>query len=94
MAEPVLLYPCKVKKGGMMLQDKRKDLDGERQKRLLQKLVADLSHQDPNVYYMPTAGIAARLHETIKTGGRLAAEDREILQRLTLRDIEVLLSLH
>ncbi|MEM7596876.1 MAG: hypothetical protein AAF382_04205 [Pseudomonadota bacterium] len=77
-----------------MLQDKRKDLDGERQKRLLQKLVSDLSHENPNVYYMPTAGIAALLHETIKTGGRLAAEDRELLQRLTSRDIEVLLSLH
>ena len=77
-----------------MLQDKRKDLDGERQRRLLQKLVSDLSHENPNVYYMPTAGIAALLHETIKTGGRLSAEDRDLLQKLSVRDIEVLLSLH
>lgn len=77
-----------------VLQDKRKDLDGEKQKRLLQRLVADLSRENPNIYYMPTAGIAGILHDTIKTGGRLSAEDRELLQRLTLRDIEVLLSLH
>ncbi len=77
-----------------MLQDKRKDLDGERQKRLLQRLVSDLSHENPSVYYMPTAGIAGLIHETIKTGGRLNAEERGLLQRLTKRDIEVLLSLH
>lgn len=77
-----------------MLEEKRKDLDGEKQKRLLQRLVSDLSHANPNVYYMPTAGIAGLLHETIKTGGRLSPEDRALLQRLSLRDIEVLLSLH
>lgn len=76
------------------MKDKRKDLDGERQKVLLQKLVSDLSHENPNVYYMPTAGIAVLLHDTIQTGGRLSAEDRELLKRLTLRDIEVVLSLH
>ncbi len=77
-----------------MLHEKRKDLDGERQKRLLDKLVSDLSHEDPNIYYMPTAGIAALLHETIKSGGRLSTEERHLLERLSLRDIEVLLSLH
>ena len=77
-----------------MLQEKRKDLDGERQKRLLRKLMSDLSHANPNVYYMDTAGIAQLIHETIKTGGRLSAEDRDVLKRLTPRDIEVLLSLH
>lgn len=78
----------------MPLKDKRKDLDGERQKRLLQKLVSDLSHENQNVYYMPTSGIAALLHETIKHGGRLSADDRSLLQKLSVRDIEVLLSLH
>lgn len=76
------------------MKEKRTDLDGERQKRLLQKLVSILSHENQDVYYMPTAGIAALLHEAIKTGGRLNAEDRALLQRLSVRDIEVLLSLH
>ncbi|MEM9436443.1 MAG: hypothetical protein AAGA15_05325 [Pseudomonadota bacterium] len=77
-----------------MLEEKRKDLDSERQKRLLQRLVSDLSHQSPMVYYMPTADIAALLEANIKKGGRLSPEDRALLQKLSKRDIEVILSLH
>ncbi|MEM1235997.1 MAG: hypothetical protein AAGI10_03430 [Pseudomonadota bacterium] len=77
-----------------MLQDKRKDLDSERQKKLLRGMVEDLSKQDPDLYYRATADIAAMLHGYIAKGGRLAQEDRALMQKLTARDIEVLLSLH
>jgi hypothetical protein len=77
-----------------MLRDKRKDLDGEKQKRLLQKLVSDLSRENPNVYYKSTSEIALMLKRTIDAGNGLTTDDRTLLQRLTVRDIEVLLSLH
>lgn len=77
-----------------MLQEKRKDLDGERQKRLLQKLVGELSRAHPEMYYLPTSEIALQIQAHIARGGGVSAEDRALLQRLSLRDIEVLLSLH
>jgi len=77
-----------------MLEHKRKDLIAEKRKRLLEKLVSDLSHENPSVYYLATADIAQLLRKTIETGGRLAAEDRTLLLQLSERDIEVILSLH
>ena len=75
------------------MEEKRKDLAGERQKRLLGKLVEDLSGEEPELYYQPTSSIAQLLHERIRTGGRLSKEERELLTELSERDIEVLLSL-
>ncbi|MEM6896655.1 MAG: hypothetical protein AAF576_04710 [Pseudomonadota bacterium] len=77
-----------------MLEDKRKDLDAEKKKKLLQRLLSDLSAEDPNVYYMATADVAAIIKKTIETGGRLSADDRTLLKGLSQRDIEVILSLH
>ncbi len=77
-----------------MLEDKRKDLDSEKQKQLLRKLVEDLSKQHIDLYYQPTSEIAAFLEKQIESGKSLLAEDRALLRRLSRRDIEVLLSLH
>lgn len=77
-----------------MLQDKRKDLEGERQKRLLQKLVDQMSRQQPDLYYLSTSEIALRLQQHIDKGVGFDPEDRALLQRLDKRDIAVLLSLH
>lgn len=79
-----------------MLEDKRENLESARQRRLLDDLVSHLSHEDPNIYYMPTSGIAALLYEAIKsnTVPDLNQEKQELLKRMSLRDIEVMLSLH
>ncbi len=77
-----------------MLEDKRKDLDSEKQKQLLRKLVEDLSKQQIDLYYQPISEIAAFLEKQIEGGESLLAEDRALLRRLSRRDIEVLLSLH
>ena len=77
-----------------MLQDKRKDLDGERQKKLLQKLVEEMSRERPDLYYQATSAIAVQIKAHIDNGGGLSTEDRVLMQRLNARDIEVLLSLH
>lgn len=77
-----------------MLEEKRKDLDSEKQKRLLRKLVEDLSQKEPDLYYQPTSQIASFLIKYIDGDAGLLDEERLLLKRLDQRDIEVLLSLH
>jgi hypothetical protein len=77
-----------------MLRDKRKDLDAEKQKRLLHRLVAELSHSDPDLYYRSTSEIAFRLKEYIDGEADLSEEEDALLMRLSRRDIEILLSLN
>ena len=76
-----------------MLEDKRKDLDAERRKVLLQRLVSELSQESPDVYYLPTAQIAMMIHADVQTGRGLNGEERALLGPLSARDIEVILSL-
>lgn len=78
----------------MMLQEKRIDLDSEKQKRLLRKLVEQLSRSEPDLYYRPTSEIASFLIKHIEGDAGLLAEEKSLLKRLSQRDIEVILSLH
>ena len=77
-----------------MLQDNRKDLEGERQRKLLLGLVNKLSASQPDLYYRSTADIARQLIDMAQTGGGLSADDRALLARLPQRDIEIMLSMH
>ncbi len=77
-----------------MLEEKRKDLDSEKQKKLLLRLVNELSHSSPDLYYRPTSEIATYLANYIRKGARLSADERSLMTRLSRRDLEVLLSLH
>ncbi|MEM8872402.1 MAG: hypothetical protein AAGB10_08810 [Pseudomonadota bacterium] len=77
-----------------MLEDKRQDLDSEKQKKLLQRLVTELSRSEIDLYYQPTSVIALQIKQYIDDGAELFAEERALLNRLSQRDIEVLLSLH
>jgi hypothetical protein len=77
-----------------MLQDKREDLDAEKRKKLLWRLVAELSREMPDLYYQPTSEIARHIRLCIADGGKLNADERALMDRLGQRDIEVLLSLH
>ncbi|MEM9009969.1 MAG: hypothetical protein AAGE18_01995 [Pseudomonadota bacterium] len=77
-----------------MLREKRTDLDAEKQKKLLQRLVDELSRSDVDFYYRPTTEIASVLKTRIDDDESLLVEEKALLQRLTQRDIEVLLSLH
>ena len=76
-----------------MLHEKRKDLDVERQKNLLARLVTELSRSNPELYYRSTSEIALLLKQQIASGEELSVEERAILVRLSQRDIQILLSL-
>ncbi len=77
-----------------MLEEKIADLAAQKQRKLLQRLVEELSKTNPELYYQPTSQIARQLKIHIDAGGNLIHEERELLQVLSQRDIEVLLSLH
>lgn len=77
-----------------MLQEKRKDLDGERQRKLLDRLVGQLSRSDHDLYYRSTSDIALRLEGYIAEEADLTVDDRALLMRLSRRDIQLLLSLN
>ena len=76
-----------------MLEEKRKDLEGERLKRLLIGMVEGLSKTEHDFYYRATSEVATLLQSHIQKGARLAIEDRQLLSKLSRRDIEVLLSI-
>ncbi len=78
----------------MALHEKRQDLDGEKRKVLLQRLLSELSGLDPNLYYQSTSQIAVLMRAYIDGDAKLVQEERQLMQGLAPRDIEVLLSLH
>ena len=77
-----------------MRDPERKELDAERKKTLLRRIVDDLTNSRPDLYYQSTSEIARQIAELIKSGGQLSADDRALLQKLTQRDIAILLSLN
>ena len=77
-----------------MLQEKKKDLDGEKQKKLLLKLLEKLSAENGDLYYQSSSVVAGQIREYAQEGSNLNADERALLAPLTQRDIEVLLALH
>ncbi len=77
-----------------MLQEKRRDLDVEKQRKLLQRLLAELTRSRPDLYYQTTGEIARHIKDYTGDGTIIHSEERDLLDRLSIRDIEVLLSLH
>lgn len=77
-----------------MLEEKIADLASQKQKKLLQRLVGELSKSNPELYYQSTSEVARALMLHIDGEAKLFQEERELLQVLGQRDIEVLLSHH
>lgn len=77
-----------------MLEEKIADLASQKQKKLLQRLVGELSKSNPELYYQATSEVARALKLHIDGEAKLFQEERELLQVLSQRDIEVLLSHH
>jgi len=76
-----------------MLKEKKSDTDAEKQKVVLMRLISELSHKNPDLYYQPTNQIARVLEERIKKGVQMDATEIELMKKLDNRDIQILLSL-
>ena len=77
-----------------MLQDKKSETDAEKQKALLRRLVTEVSRESPDLYYQSTSQVARLIRDHIKNGRTLNADERKVMEPLSSRDLEVLLSLH
>ncbi|MEM9967352.1 MAG: hypothetical protein AAF755_04535 [Pseudomonadota bacterium] len=77
-----------------MLEEKRKDLEAEKQKKLLQRLLNELSRSAPDFYYRSTREIAGLIKTYGAKDADLFAEEKALLDKLTEEDIQVILSLH
>ncbi|MFW2541434.1 hypothetical protein ACN2XU_02245 [Primorskyibacter sp. 2E107] len=77
-----------------MLQDKRKDLDAEKRKLLLERLLREVGRDNPDLYYRSTSDIAQLIFNHVESAAMLHPEERALVKGLSPRDIAVLLSLH
>ena len=75
------------------MEEKRKDLDVEKQKKIIFNLVEKLSLSDPDLYYRSTSEIALILKNLIDSRENLLDVDRELVSDLTQRDIELRLGI-
>ncbi|MEM1174334.1 MAG: hypothetical protein AAGI27_05950 [Pseudomonadota bacterium] len=70
-------------------------LKASRQRKILDRLVAELAGSDSRVYYLSTVEIAQRIETTLKTGAAgLTEAEKDLLSGLRARDIQILLSIH
>ena len=76
------------------LKEKRKDLIAEKRKKLITRIVSELSQSDPDLYYRSTSEISRQIETYTKEGNQLNADEIELLEGLGYRDIQALLSLH
>ena len=76
------------------MEEKRADLISEKRKKLLQRLVEELSREHVDFYYKPTTEIAFMLKNYIDDKTNLSVEERKLLEPLSQYDIQVVLSLH
>ena len=77
-----------------MLQDKKTETDAEKRKSILRRLIVDLNRDNPDLYYQPTSEVARLVRQLIATSSKLNADERKLMEKLSNRDLEILLSLH
>ncbi|MEM6412708.1 MAG: hypothetical protein AAF683_14370 [Pseudomonadota bacterium] len=76
------------------MEEKRKDLDAEKQKRLLERLVGELSRSNIDLYYQSTSEVAFLLRKYIDKDAKLSVEEQGLLKPLSEYDIQLRLGLN
>ena len=76
------------------MAEKRKDLDSEQRKVLLERLTQELSREFPDLYYQSTYTVAAMVEDYIKDGAKLTLTETDLIKPLTRYDIQILLALN
>jgi len=76
------------------MEEKHKDLISTKQKELVERLVADLNKTDPSFYYLAASDIANEIRTSIKNKKNLSQGEFLLLEPLSRRDIQLILSFH
>lgn len=71
------------------------ELEVEKKRRLVQSYMHKLMETSPQMYYSSTAEVAREVHLMIKEhSNRMPIEERVLFKKITVRDVEVMLSFH
>ncbi|SIS82714.1 hypothetical protein [Neptunomonas antarctica] len=76
------------------MEERHKNLKSEKQKTMINKIIAKISDAHPSFYYLSTSEVAFEIKTYIDTTGNLSKEEQDLLENLDHRDIQMLLSLH
>lgn len=76
------------------MENRFKDSQEIKQKRLLQSILEDVCRDHIEYYYDTTCDIAREIEMHIKKARNMSISDRVMLKCLSRRDIQMLLSLH
>ena len=76
------------------MEEKHKDLKSNKQLRVIEQIMLELADAHPSFYYLSTIEISNEISAYIKSSNRLNKQDLELVDSLSARDIQMLLSLH
>lgn len=76
------------------MEEMPEEVKSQKQKKLLLRLVRDLSRQHMDFYYQPTTEVAYALKTHIEKTSDLTQTERALLEPLSEYDIQILLSLN
>ncbi len=64
-------------------------------KALVERYLAKLSAQDPNLYYASTNEVARGVHTMLKEHtNRMTPEEQQLVRKLSIEDVAVILGFH
>ena len=64
----------------------------EHRRAIVHRCLQSLTETNPQLYYQSTSVIAREIHAAIRRGDSLDDEERDVVRRLDVRDIEMLLA--
>lgn len=66
--------------------------DAIKKRKIVSRFLAQLTREEPQMYYATTSEVARAIHMMIKEHtNRLDVEEQALIRRMTMKDIEVML---
>ena len=70
-------------------------LNSIEKRKLIDQFLEQVMQASPDLYYAPTADVARKIHDQIQLQvNRLSIEDQLLIKNVSIRDIEIILSLN
>ncbi|WP_434353692.1 hypothetical protein VH441_01320 [Psychrobacter sp. HD31] len=71
------------------------ELEADKKRRIIHDYLYKVMELNPDLYYSSTAEVAREVHLMIKEHkNRMPVEEQALFRKLTVRDVEVILSFH
>ncbi|MEM8685632.1 MAG: hypothetical protein AAGF72_19635 [Pseudomonadota bacterium] len=72
----------------------KEELKSSKQRKVLDRMVAELGGLDSRIYYLSTVEIAQLIEAKLEADSGLNQAEQELMSGLSSRDIQILLSIH